>query len=87
MTRAERQKLRKEQHTNSKKPVRVQRGALIEYNYVHGYYLSLRDPEVRSAYEQWKTAKGIPQWCPLSDQQRRDFERDYMRSKGKAATV
>lgn len=42
------------------------------------YVLSLRDPNVRKAYDDWKAAHGIPLWFPTSDAERMRFETEYI---------
>lgn len=40
----------------------------------YGYRLNLTKPRVRAAYDEYKRRHGIPSWCPLSDEQRKEFE-------------
>ena len=40
----------------------------------YGYQLDLKDPLVQKLYWRYKDIHHIPQWCPLSDDERLDFE-------------
>ena len=40
----------------------------------YGYQLDLRDPLVQKLYWRYKEKHHIPHWCPLSDDERLDFE-------------
>ena len=40
----------------------------------YGYQLDLRDPLVQKLYWRYKGKHHIPRWCPLSDDERLDFE-------------
>ena len=40
----------------------------------YGYQLDLRDPLVQKLYWRYKDKHHIPHWCPLSDDERLDFE-------------
>ena len=39
-----------------------------------GYQLDLKDPLVQKLYWRYKDIHHIPHWCPLSDEERLDFE-------------
>lgn len=39
-----------------------------------GYRTDLSDPVVKKLYFRYKRWKGIPEWCPLSDQERHEFD-------------
>lgn len=41
------------------------------------YRVDIRQPKNRALYERYKKWKGIPSWCPLSDDERIEFE-DYV---------
>lgn len=47
----------------------------------YGYRLDLQDPDVLEAYERFKASRGIPRWVPLSDNERLEFERAYIRGQ------
>ena len=38
------------------------------------YQLDLKDPLVQKLYWRYKDKHHIPHWCPLSDEERLDFE-------------
>ena len=40
----------------------------------YGYQLDLKDPLVQKLYWRYKDIHHIPHWCPLSDDERLDFE-------------
>ena len=40
----------------------------------YGYQLDLKDPLVQKLYWRYKYKHHIPHWCPLSDDERLDFE-------------
>lgn len=40
----------------------------------YGYQLDLKDPLVQKLYWRYKDIHHIPHWCPLSDEERLDFE-------------
>lgn len=44
------------------------------YHNPSGYKLNINHPVVYRLYTRFKKHKGIPQWCPLSDAQRTEFE-------------
>lgn len=44
-------------------------------NNPYGYRVDISKPKYRKLYERYKKWKGIPRWCPLSDAERREFER------------
>ena len=43
-----------------------------------GYQVNVNHPQVRPFYERYKTQKGIPKSCPLSDSERRQFEAAFL---------
>ena len=45
----------------------------------YGYRVNINAPGVRELYYRYKKWRGIPRWCPLSDAQRREFERYVLR--------
>lgn len=42
----------------------------------YGFCVNIRDPRIRTRYEEYKTKNNIPLHFPCSDQQRLDFERE-----------
>ena len=44
----------------------------------YGYQLDLKDPLVQKLYWRYKDIHHIPHWCPLSDDERLDFEAQVM---------
>lgn len=50
------------------------------HNNPWGYKININNPEVIAQYKCWKRKKKIPEWCPLSDSERLDFERDFNRA-------
>ena len=58
----------------------------------YGYQLDLKDPLVKKLYGRYKDKHHIPHWCPLSDDERMDFEAQVMewwerRSNGRSGGV
>ena len=47
------------------------------------YDTDLTDPDTRRAYEAYKRQHGIPAWCPLSEDERREFDMIYNHRKRK----
>ena len=45
----------------------------------YGYRTDLNDPEIRDLYFRFKAWKGIPEWCPLEDRERYEFDSWVMR--------
>lgn len=45
----------------------------------YGYALNLANPLISSWYHIFKKENGIPIWCPLSDNERFDFEESVFR--------
>lgn len=43
----------------------------------YGYRVDISEPEVLELYRRFKRWKNIPYWCPLSDEERFEFE-DYI---------
>ena len=46
------------------------------------YRLNVNDDKIRPLYERFKRWKGIPKWCPCSDDERREFEAWVTTKKG-----
>ena len=40
----------------------------------YGYRLDIRHPLVEKLYWRYKDKHHIPRWCPMSDEERLDFE-------------
>ena len=40
----------------------------------YGYRVDISTPEVAELYARFKKWKNIPDWCPLSDKERFEFE-------------
>ena len=40
----------------------------------YGYRVDISEPETQKLYQRYKKWKGIPSWCPLSDDERAEFE-------------
>lgn len=40
----------------------------------YGYKVDISDPKIKPLFERYKKWKGIPEWCPLSDEERLEFE-------------
>lgn len=40
----------------------------------YGYKLDISDPDINRLYVRYKRWRHIPPWCPLSDDERREFE-------------
>ncbi len=40
----------------------------------YGYQININHPKINGLYRRYLKWKGIPQWCPLSDAQRFEFE-------------
>lgn len=40
----------------------------------YGYKVDISKPEYRKLYKRFKAWKHIPEWCPLSDEERHEFE-------------
>lgn len=51
---------------------------------LYGYKINLRDKKMRELYERFKKWKGIPKWCPLSDNERFEFENYIIGGKSNA---
>ena len=57
-----------------------------------GYQLDLKDPLVQKLYWRYKDKHHIPHWCPLSDDERLDFEAQVIewwerRSNGRLGSI
>lgn len=40
----------------------------------YGYRVNILDPRILPHYERFKKSRNIPPWCPLSDEERLEFE-------------
>lgn len=40
----------------------------------YGYRIDISQPKIKKLYLRYKKWKGIPDWCPLSDNERFEFE-------------
>lgn len=40
----------------------------------YGYKINVNEEPFKELYERYKKWKGIPRWCPLSDEERKEFE-------------
>ncbi len=47
----------------------------------YNYRLNINHPAVYPLYMRYKRWKGIPVWCPMSDEERMEFEH-YLTAKG-----
>ena len=43
----------------------------------YGYKVDISQPKIKELYFRFKKWKGVPDWCPLSDEERFEFE-DYI---------
>lgn len=48
----------------------------------YGYCVDISEPKIKELYIRYKKWKGIPIWCPLSDNERFEFE-DYILGRSK----
>lgn len=46
----------------------------------YGYKVDISAPKIKPLYERFKKWKGIPPWCPLSDEERLEFESYIIKS-------
>lgn len=46
----------------------------------YGYRLDLNAPVIKELYYRYRRKKGIPVWCPLSDEERHEFELAVIRA-------
>ena len=58
----------------------------------YGYQLDLKDPLVKKLYGRYKDKHHIPHCCPMSDEERLDFEAQVMewwerRSNGRPGSI
>lgn len=51
----------------------------------YGYRVDISEPETQKLYQRYKKWKGIPSWCPLSDEERLEFERYILKGGDGAA--
>lgn len=49
----------------------------------YGYKVDISKPEYRELYKRFKNWKGIPEWCPLSDEERHEFENYVLKAESK----
>ena len=47
----------------------------------YGYQVDISKPEIKLLYERFKKWKCIPKWCPLSDEERLEFESYILKEK------
>lgn len=47
------------------------------------YKININLPKRQELYLRFKKWKGIPKWCPLSDEERKEFEDYVLRKEGK----
>lgn len=40
----------------------------------YGYQINISHPKINKLYRRYLKWKGIPEWCPLSDKERFEFE-------------
>lgn len=40
----------------------------------YGYQIDITHPKIKPLYKRYKKWKEIPDWCPLSDNERLEFE-------------
>ena len=49
-------------------------GVLLQHN-SWGYRVNINHPQVRPLFDRYLKWRKIPQWCPLSDAERLEFEK------------
>lgn len=49
----------------------------------YGYKVDISSPKIKPLYDRYKKWKGIPDWCPLSDEERFEFETYILGEKRK----
>ena len=47
----------------------------------YGYRINIMHPKIEPLYQRIKKWKGVPDWCPLSDAERFEFE-SYILNRG-----
>lgn len=47
---------------------------IILLNNKYGYKVNISHPKIKPLYQRFKKWKNIPNWCPLSDDERLEFE-------------
>ena len=47
----------------------------------YGYQVDISIPKIKQLYDRYKKWKGIPNWCPLSDEERLEFESYILKEK------
>lgn len=45
----------------------------------YGYFTNLRHPQIANEYRLFKTKRKIPEWCPLSDDERNEFDGEMLK--------
>lgn len=48
----------------------------------YGYQVDITDPKISPLYWRFKKWKGVPDWCPLSDEERLEFESYILKKAG-----
>lgn len=48
----------------------------------YGYQVDISHPKIKPLYERFKKWKGIANWVPLSDEERREFESYILKQMG-----
>ena len=71
-----------DRHPGSGRPAET--GLLLHHN-PWGYRVNINHPAVRPLYKRYKRWRHIPDWCPLSDEERQEFE-SYVLPKLKGDT-
>lgn len=56
-------------------------GIYLPRNNKHGYGVNITHPEIEPKYREYRRRLGIPIGCALSDEQRKDFEREIVREQ------
>ena len=59
-----------------------QTGVLLENN-PYGFRVNVNHPLVRPYYERYQRYCHMPDWCPMSDDERREFEAYFLGEKKK----
>lgn len=47
---------------------------IMIWNNDYGYRINIMHPQIKPLYDRFKKWKGVPDWCPLSDNERFEFE-------------
>lgn len=48
----------------------------------YGYRINIMHPKIKPLYQRFRKWKGVPDWCPLSDAERLEFESFILKQKG-----